>query len=273
VGRFIAQALGDALQQQVIVLNKPGAAGMVGTQLIKSAPADGYTLMFTSQSVVSQTYETQGKVSHKDLIFLGMLNQDAIGLAVQQSAKWHTLKEFADDARAQPGALSVGTSGVGSVTQMQVLLLQKATGIELNPIPYPGSTGTQTALLGGTVNAAGVVVGDAASLIKDGKLRLLAIMSGKRLDSFPDVPTYRESGIDIEFVFWRGLFVNKDTPPPVVATLRKAVAEVARSAAFRNQMIKSNFTPADVVGVPELAAFLRNEESIEEQVFKTATSK
>ncbi len=138
VGRFIAQYLGEALSQQVIVLNKPGAAGMVGTQYLKSAPADGYTLMFTSQSVVSQTYESQGKVSHKDLIFLGMLNQDAIGLAVQQNAKWRTLKEFTEDARKRPGAISVGTSGVGSVTDMQVVLLQQATGIELNPIPFPG---------------------------------------------------------------------------------------------------------------------------------------
>jgi tripartite-type tricarboxylate transporter receptor subunit TctC len=253
----------------VIVVNKPGAAGVLGTQFVKAAPADGYTLMFTSQSIVTQTYETEGKASHKDFILLGMLNQDAFGLAVEQSAKWRSLKEFIDDARTRPGALSVGTTGFGSATYMQIPLLEKAAGIKLNPIPYNGSAAFQNALLAKNIDAAGVVVGDAAGLLKGGQLRMLGIMSANRLEQFPDVPTYRELGVNVDFIFWRGLFVHKDTPAPVVAALRAAVAKVAANPAFKDRMVKASFIPAALVGEAETQAFIRREETLVEEVLKS----
>ena len=269
VGRFIATALAEVLPQNVIVVNKAGAAGVLGTQFVKAAPADGHTLMFTSQSIVTQTYEADAKTSHKDFILIGMLNQDAFGLAVERSAKWRTLKEFIDDARGQPGKLSVGTTGFGSATYMQLPLLEKAAGIKINPIPYPGSAGFQTALLGKTLDAAGVVVGDAASLLKSGQLRMLGIMSAQRLEQFPEVPTYRELGVPVDFIFWRGLFVHKDTPPAVVATLRAAVAKVARNPAFRERMLQGSFIPAALTDEAETQAFIRKEETLVEEVLRS----
>lgn len=268
VARLIAQHMGDVLPQKTIVINKGGAGGLVGSQFVKAAPADGYTLMFTSQSVVTQSYDSQGKVSDKDFIFLGVLNQDAIGMAVKQDAKWRTIKDFIDDAKKNPGVLSVGNSGVGSVTHMQVTLIEKAAGIKLNPIPFGGSAGTHTAALSGTVDAASVVMGDAASLVKEGKMRILAIMSPTRLEGFPDVPTLRELGINIDWTFWRGLFVHKDTPPPVVTALRQAVAKVAHSQPFRQQMAQGNFIPSAILDEAELAAFIRKEQLIVEEVIK-----
>lgn len=268
VGRLIAVHLGDALGQKVIVLNKGGAGGLVGSQYVKGAPADGYTIMFTSQSIVTQMYDSGGKVSDKDFTFLGVLNEDAIGIAVEQKAKWHSIKEFLDDAKKNPGVITVGNAGIGSVTQMQIPLLEKAASVKLNSIPYAGSSGTHTAALAGTTDAASVVVGDAASLIKEGRLRLLSVMSASRLETFPGVPTLRELGIDIDWVFWRGLFVHKDTPAPIVATLRQAVAKVSKSAAFRLQMTQANFIPAAIIEEGELAAFLHKEEGITEDVIK-----
>jgi tripartite-type tricarboxylate transporter receptor subunit TctC len=268
VGRFIAQHLGEVLPEKVIVLNRGGAGGRVGSQYVKAAPADGYTLMFTSQSLVTQSYDPQSKVSDRDFIFLGVLNQDAIGLAVGQNAKWKTIGEFIEDAKKNPGVLTVGNSGVGSVTQMQIPLIEKAAGIKLNAIPFGGSSGTHTAVLSGTTNAASVVVGDAASLIKEGKLRMLAIMSPKRMEGFPEIPTLRELGIDIDWTFWRGLFVRKETPPAIVAVLRQAVAKVAHGPAFRTQMAQGNYIPAAILDQDELAAFIRQEQLIVEQVIK-----
>jgi tripartite-type tricarboxylate transporter receptor subunit TctC len=269
VGRFIATALGEVLRQTVVVLNKPGAAGVLGTQLTKAAPADGYTIMFTSQSIVTQSYEPEAKASHKDFILIGMLNQDAFGLAVEKSAKWKTLKEFIDDAKKQPGVLSVGTTGFGSATYMQIPLLEKAAGIKLNPIPYNGSAGFQTAILGKNVDAAGVELGDAAALLKGGQLRMLGIMSANRIDMFPDVPTYRELGVNVDFIFWRGLFVSKDTPAPIVAALRTAVGKVARNPAFKDRMVQGNFIPAAMVDDAETHAFIRREETLVEEVLKS----
>jgi tripartite-type tricarboxylate transporter receptor subunit TctC len=269
VARFIADALGNVLPQKAVVINKAGAAGMLGAQAVKTAPADGYTLLFTSQSIVTHEHESQGKISHKDFILLGMLNQDAIGLAVEQKAKWGTLKEFLDDARKAPGTLSVSTTGAGSVTHMQIPLIEKAAGVKLNPIPYPGSAGTQLAVLSNTVNAVSVIMGDGASLLKDGKLRLLGVMSANRLDAYPQVPTYKELGMQLDWIFWRGLFVHKDTPAPVVAVLRQAVAKVARSPAFQSRMAQSNYIPAAIVEEAELSAFLRKEEVIVDEVLKS----
>jgi tripartite-type tricarboxylate transporter receptor subunit TctC len=269
VGRFIATAMGEVLGQTVVVLNRPGAAGVLGTQLTKAAPADGYTVMFTSQSIVTQTYEPDAKASHRDFVLVGMLNQDAFGLAVEKSAKWKTLKEFIEDARKQPGVLSVGTTGFGSATYMQIPLLEKAAGIKLNPIPYNGSAGMHTAIMGKNVDAAGVVLGDAASLLKAGQVRMLGIMSANRLEMYPDVPTYRELGVPVDFIFWRGLFVHKDTPAPVVAALRAAVGKVARNPAFKERMVQANFIPAAVVDEAETQAFVRKEESVVEEVLKS----
>ncbi|MES3000488.1 MAG: tripartite tricarboxylate transporter substrate binding protein [Pseudomonadota bacterium] len=268
VGRFIAQQLGDVLPQKVIVLNRAGAGGLVGSQYVKAQPADGYTLMFTSQSIVTQTYDSQGKITDKDFIFLGVLNQDAIGLAVPQNSRWKTIKDFIDEAKKNPGALSVGNAGVGSVTQMQIPLIEKAAGIKLNAIPFAGSAGTHTAVLSGTTDAASVVVGDAASLIKEGKFRMLEIMSPTRLEGFPEIPTLRELGIAIDWTFWRGLFVHKDTPPAVVGALRQAVAKVAHSQAFKSQMTQGNFIPAAILDEAELAAFIRKEQVVVEEVIK-----
>lgn len=269
VARFVADALGNALPQKVVVLNKVGAAGMLGAQFVKAAPADGYTLLFTSQSIVTHEHESQGKISHKDFIFLGLLNQDAIGLAVEQKARWHTLKEFLDDARNAPGTLSVSTTGPGSVTHMQIPLIEKAAGVKLNAIPYPGSAGTQLAVLSNTVNAVSVIMGDGTSLLKEGKLRLLGVMSANRLEAYPDVPTYKELGMQLDWIFWRGLFVHRDTPAPVVEVLRQAVVQIARSPAFQSRMSQSNYIPAAIVDEPELAKFLRKEEVIVGEVLRS----
>lgn len=268
VGRLIANAMGERLPSRVIVVNKPGAAGVVGSESVLAAPPDGYTLLFTSQSIVTQTFETQGKVSHKNFIFLGMLNTDAYGIAVGQKAKWQTLQEFLADARRRPGEITIGTTGFGSATYMQIPLLEKAAGVKFLPVPYPGSAGFHTAALAGQIDSCGVVVGDAAALLNSGKLRLLGVMSPKRLEAFPNVPSYKEIGIDVDFIFWRGLFVHKNTPPEVVKVLRNAVAAVANSASFKEQMVKGSFIPAALTSEAELQAFIQNEERMIQDVWK-----
>ncbi|MDO8597701.1 MAG: tripartite tricarboxylate transporter substrate-binding protein, partial [Sulfuricaulis sp.] len=105
VGRMIAEVMGEFLPTKVIVVNKGGAAGVVGTQQVALAKPDGYTLLFTSQSIVTQSYETKGRVSHKQFILLGMLNEDAFGIAVARDAPWQTLQEFIKDAKTRPGKI------------------------------------------------------------------------------------------------------------------------------------------------------------------------
>ncbi len=268
VGRMIAEVMGEFLPTKVIVVNKGGAAGVVGTQQVALAKPDGYTLLFTSQSIVTQSYETKGRVSHKQFILLGMLNEDAFGIAVAKDAPWQTLQEFIKDAKTRPGKITMGTTGVGSITYMQIPLLEKAAGVKLQPVPYQGSAPFHMATLAGEVAACGVVVGDASALLKSGRLRLLGVMSAKRLEAFPDVPTYREMGVNVDFIFWRGLFVHKDTPQPVLNVLREAVRKVAHAGAFKAMLEKAGYTPVDMVGEAELQELIRNEEKVVEEVFK-----
>ncbi len=268
VGRIIANAMSEVLPARVIVVNKAGAAGVVGSESVLAAQPDGYTLLFTSQSIVTQTFETKGKVSHKNFTFLGMLNQDAYGIAVAQKAKWQNLQEFLSDAKRKPGEITIGTTGFGSATYMQIPLLEKAAGVKFLPVPYPGSAGFHTATLAGQIDSCGVVVGDAAGLLNAGQLRLLGVMSPKRLESFPSVPSYKEIGINVDFIFWRGLFVHKNTPQAVVKVLRGAVTAVANSASFKDKMVKGNFIPAALTSEAELQTFIQNEERMIQDVWK-----
>jgi len=263
VGRFIAEALGEVLPQKAIVVNKGGANGIVGAQHVKSERPDGHTLMFTSQTIVAQTYEPAPKISHKDFTLIGILNQDAFGLAVAANSKWKTMQDLIADARANPGKVSVGIT-----TPIPISILERATGVKFNHIPYAGSAGFQTALLANTVAAATVVVGDATQLLLGDKLRLVGVMSPQRVERFPNVPTFREAGANADFIFWRGLFVHKDTPPAIVATLRQAVAKIGASQSFRDRLTKANFIPANMVGEAELNSFLAKEEVQVEAVMK-----
>lgn len=261
VGRLIALALGDVLPQKVIVVNRGGAGGLVGSQSVKAAPPDGHTLMFTSQSIVTQAYDSGGKVSDKDFVFLGVLNQDAIGIAVEQKARWRSIREFVDEARQNPGVLSVANSGVGSVTQMQIPLIEKAAGIRLNPIPFAGSAGTHSAVLAGTTHAASVVVGDAAGLIKEGKMRLLATMSASRLDAFPDVPTLRELGIAFDvpefgFDFWG----PGNMPPALAERITRAIEQAVHDPGFVQASKALVYKPV-FVGPEKLKESIRNFEN------------
>lgn len=262
VGRLIANSMGEILPSKVVVVNMGGAAGVVGTRNVTNARPDGYTILFTSQSIVTQTYETKGEVSHKNFILLGMLNQDAFGIAVAQKARWNTLAEFLAEAKSNPGKITIGTTGFGSATYMQLPLLERAAGVKFNPIPYPGSAGFHTAVISGVVDASGVVVGDAAGLLKSGQIRLLGVMSPKRLPEFPNVPAYRELGIEVDFIFWRGLFVHKDTPPAIVKVLRDATERVANLPAFKEAMAKGSFTAASVVSESDTQAFIEKEERL-----------
>ena len=182
-------------------------------------------------------------------------------------------EEFLSEARSNPGKVTIGTTGFGSATYMQIPLLEKAAKVKFNPIPYPGSAGFHTAVLAGHVDASGVVVGDAAGLLRSGQLRLLGVMSPKRLEKFPDVPNYRELGIDVDFIFWRGLFVHKDTPPAIVKVLRDAVTRVANAPGFKATMEKGNFTPAAVVSDAETQVFLTKEERMVQEVLANLASK
>jgi tripartite-type tricarboxylate transporter receptor subunit TctC len=268
VGRMIATTMEKVLPTKVIVANKPGGGGTVGTQAVAAAKPDGYTIMFTSQSVVTQTYQTKGAVSHHQFAILGMLNDDVFGLAVARNAPWRTLQDFIKEAKEKPGKLRVGTTGVGSITYMQIPLLEKGAGIKLQAIPYQGSQPQHMAALGGHVEACGAVIGDAIGLLKSGDLRLLGVMSAKRLKEFPDVPTYREMGVDVDFIFWRGLFVHKDTPKPVVSILREATAKVAHSETYKEMVTKAGYTPAALVTEEELQNLIKNEEKIVQEVLK-----
>lgn len=150
VGRMIANEMGQFLPNKVIVLNKPGGAGVAGIQEVAFAKPDGYTLLFLTATPIVQTYVTKKRVNYKDFFLLGLVDKDSFTLVVPKNAKWATCDEFFKDAKENPGKIRLGHPGVGTSVHLVVPILEKYTGVIFQQVPFAGSNPTHMALLGDT---------------------------------------------------------------------------------------------------------------------------
>ena len=243
VGRPFAAALEPLIKQPVVVETKSGAAGAVGAQFAANARPDGYTLLAHLPSLagfaaVDTLFGRTPKFTRADFIPIARLTDGPMALVVNDQQPYKTLKEFVDDAKANPNKLIFSSSGLYGALHLPTALLIKATGIQLRHLPTAGGGPAVTAVLGNNAQALVSAVAAANAQIKAGKLRPLACFSSKRIDALPDVPTLKELGYDVEFSIWVGLFAPKGTPDSVITRLReetkKAVANEQFKAAIAN---------------------------------------
>lgn len=231
VARLIAPKLSDALGQQVIVDNRPGAGGNIAADTMLRAPADGHTLMICTTGMLSiqpylqkMTYDPQADIVPVSLI----ANTPYIAL-VNAALPVHNVKDLVAYAKANPGKLNFASSGNGTAGHLAGEMLKLRAGIDLVHVPYKGTGQAMTDLLGGQV---GLIFDQPISSLpyaKSGKLRVLGVASLHRLQSLPDVPTFAESGVPgFDPVAWTGLCAAKGTPAAVVARLQREVAQVLR---------------------------------------------
>ncbi|MCX7891907.1 MAG: tripartite tricarboxylate transporter substrate binding protein [Burkholderiales bacterium] len=257
--RAIGPSLERALKQRIIVENKPGAGGAVGMAYVAGAKPDGYTLLMalSSISIIPEAERLYGKkppYEMNQLAPIALVSADPTVLVVRAESPWKTAKEFIEDARKRPGKINYGSSGVYGTLHMAMAMLESAAGIQMWHVPYQGAGPAVAALLGGQIDALASGPSAVIGQVKAGKFRVLASWGDKRLASLPDVPTFRELGIDAEFYIWSGLFAPAGTPEPVMTTLRTAARAAVADPEFKAAMEKIE-TPIAYLDAPEFQKF------------------
>jgi tripartite-type tricarboxylate transporter receptor subunit TctC len=227
IGRIVTEKLTAALGQQVIVDNRGGAAGVIGTRLAKAAAPDGYTLvMATSGSIaINPTlYANPGYEPRKDLAPIGLISSTPIVMMAHPSAPQRSLAEVIAFAKANPGKLDIGTPPPGTSAYLGAELLKSLAGIDFTIVTYKGTGPLTTDLIGGHVKLALNVLAPALSNLKAGSLRGLAVLGPRRSSLLPDVPTSAEAGLPgFESGLNYGLLAPAGTPRPIIEKLNKAL--------------------------------------------------
>ncbi len=242
VGRAFAEAAKKYLPQQpMIVLNKPGASGAVGTAELINAKPDGYKIgiIICELTIIPNLGVT--KYTASDLRPIAQLNADPSAVSVRADAPWQTIEEFLADVRKRKDPVAIANAGVGSIWHMAAAAFAEKANFNVNHVPYLGAAPAVVGLLGGHVDALTVSPGEVAQHVAAGKIRTLAVMADKRIGGmFESVPTLKERGIDVSVGVWRGLAVPKTTPSDIVSILSDVARKAANDAGFKDVLAKAN---------------------------------
>lgn len=256
IARVVAEKMGPALGQPVIVENRPGAIGRITADAVKAAAPDGTTIMVMPigpMAVVPHVYKdiTYDPIRDFTPVALGATFQFALAAGPASGAR--TWNEFAAWAKANPGKAGYATSGAGSLPHFFGVLLGRGIGVEMVHVPYKGSAAYLNDLVGGQVPAAIDAIADLTELHRAGKVKVLASSGAKRSTALPDVPTFNELGVaGVEAMGWFGFFAPAKTPKPIVDALNAAINKALTSPDVAEKLSKLGMDPA--TGSPELFA-------------------
>ncbi len=260
--RFVAKVLSEKLGQPVIVANKPGAGGIVGAEAVAQAKPDGYTMLYASQSQMSTFPHLYKKLSYKPLetfVPVNGMGDSSLLLVVNANAPYKTLEEFVDHLKKNPGKANFGSGGAGTSTHLLIEMLQMATGTSVLHVPYKVPTNLYADLLTGTIDAIFDFTVVMRPHIEAGKLRPLAISRGDRLKTFPNVPTFKERGLDIELTAWASIAMPAGTPPDAVKKMSAALGETMKDPAVIKYFEDNDFGNLGHLDNEKLKAFYISE--------------
>jgi tripartite-type tricarboxylate transporter receptor subunit TctC len=249
--RLLADGIGRQLGTSVIVFNRPGAGGAIGYRHVAGQKPDGYSLVWNSNSISTTYHSGLLPFNYEAFEAVARALVESPVVAVRGDSKWKTLAELISAAKSQPKGITVGNSGVGSHTHISSAALFRAAGVEVVDVPF-GAAQVVTSLLGAQVDAVVQLPAALSAYVKDGQVRLLAVLTANRDPAFPDVPTAREQGFDVSLEAWRGIAVPKGTPKPVIAALESAIRKTVESREFAQKCeplgVRPAFLPADDFG-------------------------
>lgn len=243
-GRPLVSVLERLLKQPVVISNKPGAAGAVGRQAVAVSRPDGYTLILDLVSIsngppVDELFGRPTSYRLDQFVGIARLTNDIPILVVNAETPWKSVADLVADLKKRPGEYTFSSSGLYGASHVPMAwFLQAAGGLQMKHLPTPGGGPAMTAVLGNHAQMWISPTGVAAPHIRAGKVRGLATLSVTRHPRFPDIPTLKELGYDIEYYFWVGLFAPKDVPGQVLRVLGDAVRRAAQDPEFKSAMDK-----------------------------------
>lgn len=267
VAQYMAKHLGH--NASITVINRPGAGGGIGFSELTRAPADGYTIgMINTPNVLTIPIERKSGFHWQDYDLLGNVVDDPDNISVRADSQFKTLKDLVTYAKAHPGEVSYGTTGVGSDDHLAALQLEKAAGIKMNHVPFKGAAEVLNATVGKQITIAVMNIGEALAAVKGGnQLRQLGQMSAKRSSVAPDVATFREQGYDIIMASLRGFAAPKGLPAPVREQLTSALKKTAEDPEFQAKAA-SYFAPLRYLEPQAYAAELKDTETSFKQLWQ-----
>ena len=275
LARAVGEAMAKELGQPVVIENKPGAGGLVGTQFVAAAAPDGYTLLAVSPShVINATLYSKADYdpvkSFEPITLMAYTHQV---LVANPDTPFSTLKELIDYAKKNPGKLNYGSAGTGSATHLNMELFKSMAGVDIVHVPYKGSTQARQDVVAGQVQLAMDGLLPVLALIKEKRLKALALTSGHRSASAPGIPTMSEAGVP-GYVSdtWYGLLAPAGTPKEVLAKLERAASAALKNPEVRDRLTKAGAEPAGTTA-EEFRKVIEREKPIWAKVVKESGAK
>lgn len=260
--RLFGQALAEELGQPFVIENRPGANGNTATRQLARSTPDGYTLAMVAAATMTinpSLYQNMGFDPEKDLAPISIVATGPLVLEVNNAMPFRTVQELVAYAKANPGKLNFGSGGNGTLAHLSIEMLKVRTGIDVFHVPYKGTSLAVTDVMAGHLQAIFDTLSTAVPLIREGKMRAIAVTSAKRSAVFPDVPTISEAGVkDYVAETWAGLVAPAGTPPEVIARIHAAVAKIAAREQIQGRLAAVG---SEAVGnsPEEFATVIRND--------------
>lgn len=232
LSRAVASGIAKVLKQSVIVDNRPGASGMIGSDLVARAAPDGYTLVMTAADTHTINPHVYPKISYdarKDFVAVAQVGYLPYAIVVNPALGVSTIKEYVALAKKNPGKLTYASWGVGSSSQVAMEMLNVGESLDVLHVPFTGAAPAMTAIMGGQVDALFVPLSLAKPNAEAGKVKLLGLAAPKRFGGAPDVPTLAEQGVNVIAAPWIGILAPAGTPQQALDTLSDAVAQAVKT--------------------------------------------
>lgn len=253
LGRLFASVAQKFAGQPFVVVNRTGAAQMIGAQEVANAKPDGYTLLLDATAITSVVgWEiANGRkpvLTMDDLVVIGSWTKSPTLVVVPYKSPWTTLADLIKDLKAKPNHYAFSSSGLYSATHVPAELLLSAAGAKARHVPYQGGGPALVALAGGHVDFSCQFPSSSLPLVQGNKVRALAVQGNERLRSLPEAPTCKEQGVDVEYYMWNGISAPKGTPMPVVQKLRDIVKKVVEDKSFIDMVEKAGDEVRPMIG-------------------------